>query len=272
MLRREEDPRKKSGITVSVKQCTNCHLIYSSPQPVPHDIQDHYGIPPEEYWRPEYFIFHPEYFVQEIEIAKRMLNFQNGMKALDIGAGIGKSMIALEKAGFDVVGFEPSAPFYERAISKMKIDPARIKLGMIENVEFEENSFDFITFMAVFEHLYHPADSLQKALNWLKPNGVIHIEVPSSNYFAAKLVNKLYRLMGTNYVANISPMHDPFHLYEFSKKSFEELGKKLHFKIDYVQYHVCENLYFPRIFNGILDWYMKKTNTGMQLVVWLRKE
>ena len=194
------------------------------------------------------------------------------MKALDIGAGIGNSMIALEKAGFDVMGCEPSAPFYERAISKMGIDPARIKLGMIEQMEFEQNSFDFITFRAVFEHLYHPADSLQKALKWLKPTGVIHIEVPSSNYLAARLVNRLYRLMGTNYVTNLSPMHEPFHLYEFSKKSFEELGKKIHFKIDYVQYHVCENVYFPRIINGLLNQYMKKTNTGMQLEVWLRKE
>jgi 2-polyprenyl-3-methyl-5-hydroxy-6-metoxy-1,4-benzoquinol methylase len=266
------NPKKKTGITVSVKKCTNCHLIYSSPQPVPHDIQDHYGIPPEKYWHPGYFIFDPEHFAREIAIAKRILNFQNGMKALDIGAGIGNSMIALEKAGFDVMGFEPSAPFYDRAISKMGIDPARIKLGMIEQMEFEQNSFDFITFRAVFEHLYHPADSLQRALKWLKPNGVIHIEVPSSNYLAARLVNRLYRLMGTNYVTNLSPMHEPFHLYEFSKKSFEELGKKIHFKIDYVQYYVCENVYFPRIVNGFLNWYMKKTNTGMQLVVWLRKE
>jgi 2-polyprenyl-3-methyl-5-hydroxy-6-metoxy-1,4-benzoquinol methylase len=264
-------PKRKSGITVSVKQCRNCQLIYSSPQPVPFDIQDHYGIPPEEYWRPEYFNFNPEYFSNEIKIARRILNFQNGMKALDIGAGIGKCMSALEKAGFDVLGFEPSAPFYERAISKMGIDPARIKLGMIENVDYDENSFDFITFGAVFEHLYHPAACLEKAMKWLKPDGLIHIEVPSSKYFIAKFVNRYYRLMGINYVTNISPMHDPFHLYEFSKKSFEELGKKLHFKIDYVQYHVCEIMFFPRIFHGILNWYMKKTNTGMQLVVWLKK-
>ncbi|MFI5131981.1 MAG: methyltransferase domain-containing protein [Chitinophagales bacterium] len=265
-------PQRKSGITVRVKQCTKCQLIYSSPQPVPFNIQDHYGIPPEDYWRPEYFDFSPEYFSKEIGAAKRILNFQNGMKALDIGAGIGKCMIALEKAGFNVLGFEPSAPFYERAISTMGIDPARIKLGMIENVDYNDNSFDFISFGAVFEHLYHPAECLQKALHWLKPNGVIHIEVPSSKYLLAKLANRYYRLMGTNYVTNISPMHNPFHLYEFSRRSFEELGKKLHYKIDFVQYYVCENMLLPKIFNGVLNWYMKKTNTGMQLVVWLKKE
>ena len=34
-------------------------------------------------------------------------------------------------------------------------------------------------------------------------------------------------MRGTNYVTNISPMHSPFHLYEFGLKSFEELGKKI---------------------------------------------
>ena len=48
------------------------------------------------------------------------------MKALDIGAGIGKCMIALENASFDVYGIEPSNPFYERALSRMKIDPSKI--------------------------------------------------------------------------------------------------------------------------------------------------
>jgi hypothetical protein len=67
-------------------------------------------------------------------------------------------------------------------------------------------------------------------------------------------------------------MHDPFHLYEFSRKSFDELGAKLNYKIEHVQYHVCEIMFFPRILHGLLNWYMKKTNTGMQLVVWLKKQ
>ena len=62
-------------------------------------------------------------------------------------------------------------PFYERAISKMNIDPGKLKLGMIEDVDYPENHFDFITFGAVLEHLYHPAASIEKAMKWLKPGG-----------------------------------------------------------------------------------------------------
>jgi rRNA maturation protein Nop10 len=34
-------PKRIDGISVSVKKCRNCKLIYSSPQPVPFDVQDH---------------------------------------------------------------------------------------------------------------------------------------------------------------------------------------------------------------------------------------
>ena len=42
-------------------------------------------------------------------------------ECLDIGAGIGKQMIALAKVGFATYGLEPSEPFYHRAIEKMGV-------------------------------------------------------------------------------------------------------------------------------------------------------
>ena len=96
----------------------------------------------------------------------------------------------------------------------MNISAHRLKLGMVEELDYPENEFDFITFSAVFEHLYHLAKTLEKALKWLKPGGIVHIGVPSSNHLIAKLINIYYKLKGTNYVTHISAMHAPFHLYE----------------------------------------------------------
>jgi ubiquinone/menaquinone biosynthesis C-methylase UbiE len=138
-------------------------------------------------------------------------------------------------------------------------------------MEYPENEFDFMTFGAVFEHLYHPAASLEKALKWLKPGGIIQIEVPSSKHFIAKLINAYFRLKGTNYVTHLSPMHSPFHLYEFGLKSFEELSRKLNITIARSDYHVCSMEPVPRLLHPLFSYYMKRTNTGMQLVVWLRK-
>jgi 2-polyprenyl-3-methyl-5-hydroxy-6-metoxy-1,4-benzoquinol methylase len=265
-------PKKKTGITVSVQKCSNCNLIYSQPQPIPFDIQDHYGAPPEEYWKESYFNWIDGYFLTQCKMAKELLPFKEGMASLDVGAGLGKAMLSLKAAGFDSYGFEPSIPFYERALSKMNIDPSRLKLGKIEDIEYPESIFDFITFGAVFEHLYHPASSLEKALKWLKPNGIIHIEVPSSRHLIGKIINLYYRLRGTNYVTNLSPMHTPYHLYEFDIKSFEALAAKLGFTIAKYQYDVCSIDFVPGILHPIFRKYMEWTNTGMQLTLYIRKK
>ncbi len=265
------NPRKKTGITVTIRKCGNCGLIYSDPQPIPFDIQDHYGTPPEEYWKKEYFIVEPAYFKEQIDTVQGLLNFRAGMKALDIGAGLGKAMLAMEKAGFDVYGLEPSVPFYERAISQMNVKEEKLKLGAIEEVEYEEEMFDFISFGAVFEHLYSPAECLEKALRWLKPEGIIHIEVPSSKWLIAKFMNFYFKIIGTNYVTNLSPMHPPFHLYEFHRKSFEKLSERLNFAIVKVVYYAGPIYFVPGFLHPVLKKYMDWTNTGMQMAVYLRK-
>ncbi|MBC7749930.1 MAG: class I SAM-dependent methyltransferase [Methylotenera sp.] len=266
-----KNPKNKIGITTTIVKCKNCGLIYSNPQPVPFDIQDHYGVPPESYWKDNYFTITDNYFQGEIEKLKKLLDFRNGMKSLDIGAGLGKQMIALSKSGFETYGFEPSKQFYERAISKMGINPDKLKLGMIEEVEYPENHFDFISFGAVLEHLYDPSDSILKALKWLKPNGIIHIEVPSSDWLIGKIINLYYKLKRTDYVGNLSPMHEPFHLHEFGLSSFLEHSKKYGYELAFYEYYVCLT-YMPKVMDLILKPYMKRTNKGMQLCVWLRKK
>lgn len=264
-------PSKKIGITTTVLKCKDCGLIYSNPQPIPNDLQDHYGIPPKDYWKDEYFIENKDYFKKEIEVLEKIMKVSVGMKSLDIGAGLGKQMIALADAGFDAHGFEPSKPFYRQAISKMKIDPTKLKLGMIEELEYPDNYFDFISFGAVLEHLYDPANSINRAMKWLKPTGILHIEVPSSKWLVSKIINFYYKIKMTDYVGNISPMHEPFHLYEFGLKSFEKHAKKNNYEIAFHEYYVCQT-FLPKILDTVLVPYMKKTNTGMQLCVWLRKK
>ena len=264
------NPKNKIGITTTIAKCSNCGLVYSNPQPIPSDIQDHYGVPPETYWKQEYFTVGDDYFKSEIARLHQLIDFKAGMKSLDIGAGLGKAMIALSNAGFDAYGFEPSRQFFDRALTQMKISPEKLRLAMIENADYAESNFDFISFGAVLEHLYDPSDSIIKALKWLKPNGIIHIEVPSSGWLVNKIINLLYKFQRTDYVGNISPMHEPYHLHEFGLKSFEHHAKKHGYSVAFHEYYVCQT-YMPKLADYVLKPYMKWTNTGMQLCVWLRK-
>ncbi len=265
-------PKKKTGIAVSVKKCTNCGLIYSYPQPIPDKITDHYGINPEDYsWGDNYIKYDPEYFKRQIEEAKKILNFLPGMKALDVGAGLGKAMNAMKLEGFDVYGIEPSPNFRDKAIEWLKIPEEKLALASAEEAEFLENQFDFITFGAVFEHLYHPEAILKRVIKWLKPGGIVHIEVPSATHLVPKIVNAFYKLRGTNYVTHLSPMHAPFHLYEYTLKSFEEASKRLNLTNINHYFDVCTIFFLPGFTKPFLKKYMEITNTGMQLTVYLKK-
>jgi 2-polyprenyl-3-methyl-5-hydroxy-6-metoxy-1,4-benzoquinol methylase len=265
------NPHKKFGITTTIVKCKHCGIIFSNPMPIPQNIEDHYGVPPEDYWKPEYFKIPSNYLDGLINWMNSIQKIEKGAKILDIGAGLGYGMIAFEQHGYDVFGVEPSAPFYERAIEQMHIKKEKLKFSMIENCEYESNSFDVIVFTAVLEHLYEPSEMIQKVLKWLKPNGLMFIEVPSSEWAVNKLINLVYSLTGKGYVGNLSPMHEPYHLYEFSKKSFDIHSRNNGYEIADYRYYVCET-FLPKILDPLLKWYMKKTDKGMELAVWLRKK
>ena len=260
-------PRKAEGIAVPVKQCNDCSLVFSDPQPVPANHSDHYG-EPEDYWAPAAFRWTQEYFATEIASAKRLLDFKPGMTALDIGVGLGKAMKSLSAAGFDSWGVEPSPGFRAKAIEMMGLDPNRVQLAPVETAEFDQQ-FDFISFGAVLEHLYSPSLALERVLRWLKPGGIIQAEVPSSRWLVAKIVNAWFRLSGTNYVTHISPMHSPFHLYEFGLRSFELNGKRLGYKVADHSFMTCEVMHLP--FKPLFRRLMDATDSGMQLTVYLTR-
>jgi 2-polyprenyl-3-methyl-5-hydroxy-6-metoxy-1,4-benzoquinol methylase len=265
------DPKRASGIAVSVKRCSECGLVFADPRPVPARIADHYGAPAEDYWPPAYFDYDPAYFGAQIAVAKRLIGFKPGMHALDIGAGLGKCMRSLAHAGFEAHGIEPSEPFHRRAIGEMGADPARLALSTLEDARFDPAMFDFITFGAVLEHLQQPSAAIARALEWLKPGGIIQVEVPSSDHLVSRIIKAYYALRGTNFVTNISPMHAPFHLYEFTLRSFERNGARLGYTVAEHHYDVCEIMHLPRIAHPLLRWWMARTDTGMQLTVYLRK-
>lgn len=269
-------PKRNSGFAVTVRRCSSCGLTYPDPLPLPACIQDHYAVPPSSYWTDDYFILDDAYLQDEINCAKRLVSRADPsdvgpLRALDIGAGIGKAMAALDRAGFEAFGLEPSPTFYGMAIDRLGIQPDRLQLSSIEEAQWPAAQFHFITFGAVLEHLYDPALCLEKALSWLKPGGVIHAEVPSSGYLLHRLLNGYYRLIGTNFVANLSPMHSPYHLYEFTPQSFEAIGNRLGFTLVEHSYHPASGRFVPRFLYPLFFRWMKATDTGMQLTVWLRK-
>ena len=162
-------PAANTGICTTVLRCARCRLIYTHPQPVPQKIEDHYGVPPEEYWQEVSYKPAPDYFAWQLDRLRYLCPPGEGVRALDIGAGLGQCMQVLQGAGYDTWGIEASPVFRRKAIEKAGIDGARLQPGMVEDAEFAPGFFDFITFGAVLEHLYDPGGAIATAMGWLKP-------------------------------------------------------------------------------------------------------
>jgi SAM-dependent methyltransferase len=264
-------PRKRVGVTTTIQRCGSCGLVFSNPMPVPQDIGQHYDVPVESYWARDMTVT-DAYFARQIELFRSL--WREGGRgpaaALDIGAGVGLAMASLEKAGFDVFGLEPSAPFREAAVSRSGIPAERLSLNSVEEADYPDESFDFVTFGAVVEHLLDPAGCLERALRWTRPGGLIHAEVPSSDWLMARMLDLAYRVQGLDYTTHLSPMHSPFHLYEFTLACFERHGERAGYEIA-LHRRLVGKAYVPAPFRWPLAKAMARTGTGMQLEVWLRR-
>ena len=264
-------PRGKTGIAMTVCRCQGCGLVFCNPQPVPQSIEAHYGLPPESYFNTVQYQPAPSYFQRQITAAKELLEFREGMRALDIGLGLGKAAFAMRASGFEVHGLEPSPPFYAKALDLLGEDPEKFKLDSIETADFAPGSFDFITFGAVLEHLFDPDAAITKALSWLKPGGILHAEIPNRNHLVSRLLNIYYRMIGTSFVTNTSPMHVPYHLYEFDVRSFQDNGKLRGYSVARTWFGPGTIFHFPSVLHPILRKLMHRNDSGLQLTVFLRK-
>ena len=264
-------PAPIAGAPVAtIQRCAECGLVFANPMPVPVELDNHYGIPPAEYWRDADLASAKGYFADQIVQFRRLYPRRERLTALDIGAGVGKAMISLEAAGFAAFGIEPSANFYNYAISRTGVAPERLSLGRVEDAEFAAGRFDFVTFGAVLEQLADPAAAILSALAWTRAGGLIHIEVPSSDWLMARLVDLGYRIQGLDFTCHLSPLHIPFHLFEFTPASFERHGARAGYEVTLCRRHVAQT-YAPGWADAGLSRLMELTNTGMQLEVWLRK-
>jgi SAM-dependent methyltransferase len=259
-------PRRLTGVTTTVVRCRGCGLVYCNPRPVPDDVAGLYDVAPEHYWRdaaPD-----GEAFTDEIACFRRLWSGAGAPRVLDVGAGTGRAMVAMGHAGLDVWGLEPSPTFRARALA-LGVAESRLALGTVQDAVYAPASFDLITFGAVLEHLPDPAAALSSVLPWLAPGGLIHVEVPSSRWLVGRALNAVYRLTGAGHVTNLSPMHVPYHLYEFTPDSFARHGARAGYRIAEVRVFAGDT-YLPGALSRAASALMERTGSGMQLQLWLR--
>ena len=95
---------------------------------------------------------------------------------LDVGSGGGEFSYLLHVLGHDVKGIEPNKGYAEYSIREYGLN---VQVGFIQDVILPEAGFDLITIWHVLEHTENPCAVLSKLHTFLKPQGVLVIEVPN---------------------------------------------------------------------------------------------
>lgn len=268
-------PARRAGVTTTVKRCASCGLVFADPLPIPGDVLAHYDKAPQDYWPPHRLeavtATDGDQFADVIARFSDLWGGSGRPRSLDVGAGLGLTMSALSRAGFDVRGIEPSPSFARYAIERHGVPSDALQLCALEDAEFPESSFDFVSFGAVLEHLQDPAASLDRTLGWCSPGGLVHVEVPSADWLTSRMVNAVYRVQRSGFAANLSPMHPPYHLYEFTPASFAAYASSRGHEVALMQRYVGDRTFLPRALDRIGRAVMRRTGTGMQIEVWLRR-
>jgi 2-polyprenyl-3-methyl-5-hydroxy-6-metoxy-1,4-benzoquinol methylase len=158
--------------------CKNCGLVFSDPFP----------IDTTEYYQKNYRILYKGTYSPKIKHIYRAANvaierykrldahLAGKKKVLEIGSGGGEFSYLLTKKGFDVSAIEPNEGYGNYSKEQYGLN---VQIGFAQNLEFAVETFDFITMSHVLEHVDNPTTMLEKLRTWLKPNGILALEVPN---------------------------------------------------------------------------------------------
>ena len=142
---------------------------------------------------------------------------------LDIGCANGFFLDEARKQGWDTRGVEISTWAAAYGRNELKLN---ITNGFLEEANFPAEFFDVIVMLDVIEHLTHPKQVLLEIKRILKPQGVVYISTPD-------IASTLSRLLGAKWWGI-----NKYHLFYFSKKTFETMINSCGFQVKKYHPHV----------------------------------
>jgi len=108
-----------------------------------------------------------------------------GMSFLDVGCGMGRSLLAARDLGMSAVGFEPSAQHRTVASELLRLDVVE---DYFSPAKVGDRRFDLVLLSHVIEHIYRPGPFVDDLLSVLKPGGLLLMITPNADSLSARLL------------------------------------------------------------------------------------
>ncbi len=181
----------RHNVERKVLRCSSCELNFLEPRKT--HLQKYYDSDYRKLYTPvlgqslncqELFDISIDYQKERIKEISPYL--KKDMKVLDVGCSVGYFLHTLKPLVKECVGIEFNTEHAEYVNEVLKI---KVYTESIEKLNFPEETFDMITAYQVFEHVEDPLIFLENLKKYLKPNGVLVLEVPNLNDVLISQVN-----------------------------------------------------------------------------------
>lgn len=207
--------RDRDGKPFTVVCCSSCGLARVEPLPSQDALARFYA----ERYRLEYkqasrpsgrhIVRAGRIAAERLGVLRQLL--PNGGRLLDCGAGGGEFVYLAGRNGFSATGIEPNDGYREFARQEYGTD---MRAGTVQDHGFDAGSFDAITMFHVLEHVIDPIETLRTLRDWLRPGGVLLIEVPNA----------------ITAVSSPANLYHAAHLYYFSAGPLTALARRAGFE------------------------------------------
>jgi len=99
-------------------------------------------------------------------------------KVLDVGCGTGEMVATLMRLGYEVWGLDIAEPMVRYARARCGSD--RFRVGDMEHLPFQENTFDAVVCLGVIEYLAVDEQALREIWRVLNPGGSAVVSTPNA--------------------------------------------------------------------------------------------
>tara|TARA_Y100000022_G_C13204605_1_gene354410 strand:- start:28 stop:924 length:897 start_codon:yes stop_codon:yes gene_type:complete len=204
--------KNPDGFHYKMVRCKRCDLLYAA------EIYDENFS--NELYQESDFINTPEIEglkkTYERCISLAFKNLESKLSFLEIGCGSGYMMEVALNLGFKKIqGVEPSKFAIDAANQNIK---DKIKHGVFNKHDFEENSYDLIFIAMILEHVTDVNDFLSSLHRILKPGGCIVCVCHNERHLLSKILKSKH------------PIINDEHVYVFGKDTLFKIFSKNNFK------------------------------------------